>query len=120
MIRHRNVGLPLNDFIGPIIRMAVGMVEITAPLSIESLPVAVVKPAFGALLVTAIGLTPLLPPGLLPAPLATVSVTAVAMAADEKEGAALAGSTQPLDKYEFASIGHRSSGDRQPIPDVAR
>jgi len=55
------------------------------PLSVSPLPVAVIEPAFVALLQTSIGVTLLLDAGLPPALLAAVAMAAVAMRADVKD-----------------------------------
>jgi len=94
MIRHENV-----------VRRFGGAV---ASLAIESLAIAMVKPAFGTLLVAAVSLATLLAPTLLAASITAVSVTAVAVRADEKQRSAVIGSTEPLTQREIASIGHRS------------
>ena len=63
---------------------------------IGSLAISMVEPAFVALLVSAVGLPPLLAPAFPAASLTTVSVASVAPRADEKQCSALLGSTQPL------------------------
>ncbi len=98
MIRHGNVVRGLGRWV--------------VSQAIESLTIAMVKPAFGTLLVAAVSLAPLLSSGLLPASLAAVSVTTVAMRADEKQRSALIGPTKPLTQYAVTSISHRS-GERR-------
>jgi hypothetical protein len=94
MIRHENV--------------VWGFARAVASLAIESLAIAMVKPAFGTFLVAAVSLAPLLPPALLAASITAVSVTAVAVRADEKLRTAMVGPTEPLTQCEIATIGHRS------------
>lgn len=77
-------------------------------LAIEPLAIAMVKPAFGTLLVAAVSLAPLLAATLLAASITAVSVTTVAMRADEKQCSAMIGPAEPLTQREIASIGHRS------------
>jgi len=90
-------------------------------LAIQSLAVPMVEPAFRALLVPAVGLSPLLTSGLLSAPLAAICVTAVAVTADEEQRAAIGSPTEPLTLRDLASIGHRGcKRDRQPALGVAR
>jgi hypothetical protein len=92
MIRHQNV-------IG-------GLQALLAALAVESLPVAMIKPAFNTALVTAIGLTPLLASGFVSAPVTAIRVAAVAVATDEKHRAAVDGSAKPLSQRNIASTGH--------------
>ena len=53
-------------------------------LAVQSLPISMVEPAFGALLVPAVGLPSLLAPPFLATSITTVCVSAVAPGADEK------------------------------------
>ena len=65
MIRHENIGLHLRAS--------------AASQTIKPLAVPVVKPTFATLLMPTIILAPLLPPGLLSAPLAAIRLASVAM-----------------------------------------
>lgn len=79
-----------------------------ASLAMESLAIAMVEPAFGALLMTAVSLAPLLSPALLAASITAIRVSAIAVRAYEKHCSAMIGSAEPLKQYEIARIGHRS------------
>jgi len=92
MIRHQNVFGDLQTLL--------------AALTVESLPVPMIKPAFNAALVTAIRLTPLLASGFVSAPVAAIRVAAVAVATNEKHRAATTGSAKPLSQRDTAGIGH--------------
>ena len=79
-----------------------------ASLAMESLAIAMVEPAFGALLMAAVSLAPLLSAALLPASITAIRVTAIAVRAYEKHCSAMIGPTEPPTQYEIAGIGHRS------------
>ena len=80
--------------------------------SIASLTIAMVKPPFDALLVAAVSLAPLPAAALLPTRFAAISVTAVAVRADEEQRSAQISSAEPLTQYEITSTSHRSGGRR--------
>lgn len=75
-----------------------------------------IEPAFRALLVAAIGAPPLLPASVCAALFAAITMSAIAVGADEKHGVALFTKTNSLKKNRFAvSLRHASSqaGPRQ-------
>ena len=85
-------------------------------LAVGTLPVAMIEPAFRALLVACISASPLLPAGLLAAGGAAIAMSTVAVGADEEHGVALLAETESLQEYRFAvSLRHASSqaGTRQ-------
>ena len=94
MIRHEN---GIREFGGAV-----------ASLSMESLAIAMVEPAFGALRMAAVSLAPLLSAALLAASFTAIRVSAIAVRAYEKHCSALIGPTEPPTQYEIARIGHRS------------
>ena len=98
MIRHGNVIQGLSGW--------------SVSLTIESLAIAMVKPALTTLLVAAVSIAPLLAASLLPAPLTAIGVTAVAVRADEEQRSTVMGPTEPLKQREVTSISHRSGGRR--------
>ena len=69
-------------------------------LAIQALTVAMIQPAFGALLMPAVGVAALLEPGLLAAIQAAIAVSAIAMLTDQEQR--LATRAQPLPKHYFA------------------
>lgn len=71
-----------------------------ATLAILALTVAMIQPAFGALLMPAVGVAALLEPGLLAAIQAAIAVSAIAMLTDQEQR--LATRAQPLPKHYFA------------------
>jgi len=82
--------------------------SLTAP--VIPLTVAVVEPAFRALLVASIGTPPLLPVSVEAALSAAITMSAIAVGADEKHGVALLTETDSLKKNRFAvSLRHTSS-----------
>ncbi|MEP7367889.1 MAG: hypothetical protein ABI972_31895 [Acidobacteriota bacterium] len=82
----------------------------TAPLPVIPLTIAVVEPAFRALLVASISASPLLPASVCAAPFAAIAMSAIAVGADEKHGVALFTKTDSLKKNRFAvSLRHASS-----------
>jgi hypothetical protein len=89
---------------------------LTAPAPVIPLTVAVVEPAFRALLVASVGAPPLLPASVGAALSAAIAMSAIAVGADEKHGVALLTETDSLKKNRFAvSLRHASSqaGPRQ-------
>ena len=83
---------------------------LTAPAPVIPLSVAVVEPAFRALLVAGVGAPPLLPAGLCAAPAAAIAMSAIAVGADEEHGVALLTETDSLKENRFAvSLRHASS-----------
>ena len=83
MIRHAGRGRPL-----------------TAPVG--SLPVAMIQPAFLAVLVPLVGASPLAGTGQLTARFAAVAMTAIAMRTDEKDGMTTLPDTGSLPQFPFA------------------
>lgn len=79
-----------------------------ASLAMESLAIAMVEPAFGALLMTAVSLAPLLSAALLAASITAIRVSAIAVRAYEKYCSAMSSPAEPLKQYEIVLIGHRS------------
>jgi hypothetical protein len=83
---------------------------LTAPPPVIPLTVAVVEPAFRALLVASIGPPPLLPAGVCSALSAAITMSAIAVGADEKHDVAMLTETDSLKKNRFAvSLRHASS-----------
>ena len=80
-------------------------------------PVAVIEPAFRALLVPPVGIPPLLPPGFSPASLAAVPVAPVAMTADPEHRATTGPPANPPAQELFAGPHPRPyGGTGQPRP----
>ena len=73
-----------------------------ASTPILPLPVAVIEPAFRALLVACVGAPPLSPAGPFPATGAAIAMSAVAVGADEKHGLTLLAETDSLKENRFA------------------
>ena len=87
---------------------------------VDPLPVAVIEPAFRALLVPPVGVPPLLPPGFSPASLAAIPVAPVTMAADPEHHATAGPPANPLTQELFAGPPPRPfSGTGQPRPVLA-
>jgi hypothetical protein len=81
-----------------------------ASTPILPLPVAMIEPAFRALLVACIGASPLLPAGLFAAGGAAIAMSTIAVGADEEHGVALLAETDSLKENRFAvSLRHASS-----------
>ena len=81
-----------------------------AAFPVGPLPVAVIEPAFRALLVPPVGVPPLLPPGFSPAALAAVSVAPVTMTADPEHHATVGPPAKPLTQWLSAGPHRRPSG----------
>jgi len=77
------------------------------PVPIGSLSKEVSLSAWLRPLIAAVGRAPLLPPRFLPARLATVALSTVAMAAHPKEGATARGTTEPRAEGSFGYGQHR-------------
>ena len=91
-----------------------------AAFPVVPLPVAVIEPAFRALLVPPVGVPPLLPPGFLPASLAAIPVAPVAMAADPEHRATAGPPANPSAQELFAGPPPRPCGGTgQPRPVLA-
>jgi hypothetical protein len=76
-----------------------------------SLTVAMIELPFGALLVAAVGATPLLAAGLLTALVAAVAVSAITMRADEENRVAALTQASPLPQNRFA-MNHRHASSQ--------
>ena len=76
-----------------------------------SLTVAMIELPFGALLVAAVGATPLLAAGLLAALVAAVAVSAIAVRADEENRMAALTQANPLSQNRFA-MNHRHASSQ--------
>jgi hypothetical protein len=68
-----------------------------------------IVPPFLALLVPAVGATPLSQPGLLPAGEAAIALSAITAAAEEKDGEALAAPASPSPENHFDQNRHACS-----------
>jgi hypothetical protein len=75
-------------------------------LPVRALAVAMIEPAFRALLMPQIGGSPLPAPGSLPTGAAAIAVPAVAMRADEEQCPAFAAETNLLTENRFAMSRH--------------
>jgi len=87
-----------------------------ASTPILPLPVAVIEPAFRALLVPYVGASPLSPAGLFAASAAAIAMPAIAVGTDEEQSVTLLAETDSLQENRFAvSLRHASSqaGTRQ-------
>jgi hypothetical protein len=81
-----------------------------ASTPILPLPVAMIEPAFRALLVACIGASPLLPAGLFAAGGAAIAMSTIAVGADEEHGVTPLAETDSLQENRFAvSLRHASS-----------
>ena len=88
-----------------------------AAFPVGPLPVAVIEPAFRALLVPPVGVPPLLPPGFSPASLAAVPVAPVAMTTNPEHRATAGPPANPLTQELFADPPPRPCGGTgQPRP----
>jgi hypothetical protein len=86
------------------------------PTPVLPLPVAVIEPAFRALLVPYVGASPLSPAGLFAASAAAIAMPAIAVGTDEEQSVTLLAETDSLQENRFAvSLRHASSqaGPRQ-------
>ena len=81
-----------------------------AAFPVVPLPVAVIEPAFRALLVPPVGVPPLLPPLFLPASVATVPVAPVTMTADPEHRATAGAPANPSAQERFAGPPPRPRG----------
>jgi hypothetical protein len=79
-----------------------------ATLAVLSLAVAMIEPAFGTLLMPAIGAAPLLEPRLMAAIQAAIAVSAIAVLTDQEQY--LATQAKPLPKHHFAVRRRHRSG----------
>lgn len=75
---------------------------LTAPPPVLSLPVAVIEPPFGALLVACVGAPPLLPFGVFAAAGAAIAMSSITVGTDEEHGMTLLTETDPLKENRFA------------------
>ena len=76
--------------------------RLTVPPTVIALPVAMIEPAFQALLVSPVGAPALFAPGLRAAWGAAIAVPAITMRAEEKDRMALAAQTHSLKENRFA------------------
>ena len=80
--------------------------DVFGALPVLPLPVPVIEPAFSALLMAAVGATPLPAPGGGAAGRAAIAVSTVAMGADEEHRAAVAAHANPQPQNRFAVCRH--------------
>ena len=85
--------------------------RLPAAAPVIALPVAMIEPSFGALLVAAVGASPLLATGLLAALVAAVAVSAVAVRTDEENRVAALTEANPLPQNRFA-MNHRHASSQ--------
>jgi hypothetical protein len=78
-------------------------------LPIFTLPVAMIEPPLGTLLMPAIGTASLMKPGLLAAGLAAIPLPAITVRAEKKHGAAFLAQANPQPKHYFAVNRHAPS-----------
>jgi hypothetical protein len=76
---------------------------------ILSLPVPMIEPSFGTLLVPAIGAAALTDPCLLAAGQTAIALPAITGRTEEKQRAAFAAQTKPLSQHHFARSRHGCS-----------
>jgi hypothetical protein len=88
-----------------------GRLRLTKAAAVFPLPVAMIELPFGALLVAAVGATPLLAAGLLAALVAAVAVSAITMRADEENRVAALTKANPLPQNRFA-MNHRHASSQ--------
>jgi hypothetical protein len=84
---------------------------LTKAAAILPLTVAMIELSFGALLMAAVGASPLLAAGLLAALVAAVAVSAIAVRADEKNRVAALTKANPLPQNRFA-MNHRHASSQ--------
>jgi hypothetical protein len=85
--------------------------RLTAAAAIFPLTIAMIQPALGALLVAAVGASPLPAPGLLAALGAAVAVSAITVRADEENRLARLPKANPLPQNRFA-MNHRHASSQ--------
>jgi hypothetical protein len=73
------------------------------------LPVAMIEPSFGTLLMSPVGTTPLTDSGLLAAAEAAIALTAITVGAQKKERAAFTAQAKPWPQNHFAMNRHACS-----------
>ena len=78
-------------------------------MTVIALPVAMIEPSFGTLLVPAIGAAPLTAAGLLAAVEAAVALSAITVGTNEEYGVARAAQANPLPENHFAMHRHACS-----------
>ena len=84
--------------------------DLPAAAPVIALPVAMIKPSFGALLVTAVGAPSLMDTGSLTALGTAVALSAIAVPADEEHRVTLVTEANSLPEYRFAmNCRHASS-----------
>jgi hypothetical protein len=76
------------------------------PLPVRTLPVAMVEPAFGALLVPPVGGTTLLAPGFLAAIRAAIALPPIAVRTNPEQPLAFLAATNALPENDFAMNRH--------------
>jgi hypothetical protein len=80
-----------------------------AALPILTLPVAMIKPSFRTLLVSAIGATPLVQPGTIAAGAATIALSAITVRTQKEHRAAFIAEANPQPQNHFAMTRHACS-----------
>lgn len=80
-----------------------------AAMPVGALPVAMIEPALGALLVTAVGLAVLPAARLAAAIQAAIAMSAITARTDKEQRVTFAPETNPRTENHFASNGHASS-----------
>lgn len=88
------------------IRHACAACVLVLALPILTLPVAMVEPSFGALLMSAIGTAPLIKSGLLATGLAAIALTTVTVRTQKEYGAAIFAQANSQPKHYFAVNRH--------------
>jgi hypothetical protein len=93
-----------------------------AALTILALPVAVIESSFEALLMPAVGASPLTEPGLTPTTEAAIALTAITVGTEKKHRAAFAAQANPSPENPFAMNRHaiRRAGLDKRYSSVAR
>jgi hypothetical protein len=85
--------------------------RLTEAAPVLPLTITMIEPAFGTLLVAAVGASPLLAPGLLAAWIAAVAVSAITVRTDEEKRLALSTKANPLPQNRFA-MNHRHASSQ--------
>ena len=86
---------------GTLIRHALLARPLGSAPTVLLLTVTMIEASFGALLVTAIGTTPLMEPGLLPADLAAITLTSITAGAEKENRTTVARETNALPQNHF-------------------
>jgi hypothetical protein len=83
--------------------------RLRAALTILSLSVAVIESPFRALLMSAVGVPPLMEPSLVPATEAAIALTPITVGTEKKDGVTLAAAANPSPQNRFAVNRHAHS-----------